>query len=80
LQEINDMLAERVMSWTQEWKEQGVQVGETKMLRRQLTRRFGSLPSWVDQRLEQASVAELEAWGDRVLECGSLDEVFGGAA
>ena len=24
LQEINNMLAERVMTWTQEWKEQGV--------------------------------------------------------
>jgi len=80
LQEINDMLAERVMTWTQEWMEQGMQRGEAKLLRRQLTRRFGLLPSWVDQRLEQAGEAELEAWADRVLECGSLEEVFGGAA
>ncbi len=81
LQEINDMLAERVMTWTEEWKEQGialgVQKGETKLLRRLLVRRFGSLPPWVEQRLAQASEAELEAWADRVLECGSLDEVFG---
>jgi len=86
LQEINDMLAERVMTWTEQWKQQGVkegvkqgvQEGETKLLRRLLVRRFGSLPSWVEQRLEQAGEAELEAWADRVLECGSLEEVFGG--
>ena len=73
------MLAERVMTWTQEWMEQGMQKGEIKLLRRMLNRRFGPLPAWVDKRLEQAGEAELEAWADRVLECGSLDEVFGGA-
>lgn len=96
LQEIHDMLAERVKTWTQDWKEQGiqegiqeglqkgiqqgVQQGESKLLRRVLTRRFGPLPSWAEQRLEQAGEMELEAWADRVLECRSLEEVFGGAA
>ncbi|WP_295441648.1 DUF4351 domain-containing protein [uncultured Thiodictyon sp.] len=56
-----------------------MQKGEAKLLRRQLTRSFGPLPSWTEQRLEQADEAELEAWADRVLECQSLDEVFGGA-
>ena len=41
LEELHDMLAERVKTWTQEWKDQGRQEGETKLLRRQLTRRFG---------------------------------------
>jgi hypothetical protein len=74
------MLAERVKTWTQEWKEQGRQEGETKLLRRQLTRRFGPLPSWAEERLGQAGEAELEEWGDRVLECRSLKEVFDGSA
>jgi hypothetical protein len=74
------MLAERVKTWTQEWKDQGRQEGEAKLLRRQLTRRFGPLPSWADERLGQAGETELEEWGDRVLECRSLKEVFGGAA
>ncbi len=40
------MLAERVVkSWTEEWKQQGISEGETKLLRRQLVRRFGSLPA-----------------------------------
>ena len=88
LQELHDMLAERVKTWTQEWKEQGLlegrqqgrQEGETKLLRRQLTRRFGPLPSWAEERLGQAGETELEEWADRVLECQSLKEVFGGSA
>jgi hypothetical protein len=77
------MLAERVKTWTQEWKEQGLregrQEGEAKLLRRQLTRRFGPLPSWAEERLGQAGETELEEWADRVLECRSLKEVIGGA-
>jgi hypothetical protein len=77
------MLAERVKTWTQERREQGLregrQEGEAKLPRRQLTRRFGPLPSWAAERLGQASEAELEEWGDRVLECRSLKEVFGGS-
>jgi hypothetical protein len=74
------MLAERVKTWTQEWKDQGRQEGEAKLLRRQLTRRFGPLPSWAEERLGPAGETELEEWGDRVLECRSLKEVFDGSA
>ena len=84
LQELHDMLAERVKTWTQEWKDEGLREGrregETKFLRRLLTRRFGPLPSWAEERLNQASETELEEWGDRVLECQSMKEVFGGSA
>jgi len=59
---------------------EGLQEGETKVLRRQLTRRFGPLPSWAEERLGQAGEAELEAWADRVLECQSLRDVLGGSA
>jgi hypothetical protein len=78
------MLAERVKTWTQEWKDEGLREGrregETKFLRRLLTRRFGPLPLWAEERLGQAGETELEEWGDRVLECRSLKEVFGGSA
>jgi predicted transposase YdaD len=92
LQELRAMLAERVKTWTEEWKqqgiqegiqqgiqrglEQGVQRGEAKLLRRQLTRRFGPLPAWVDQRLEQASLTELESWAELVLDSPALEAVF----
>ena len=82
------MLAERVKNWTEEWKqqgleqgieqgiEQGVPLGEAKLLRRQLTRRFGSLPLWVEERLGNATEAELESWADRILESRNLNDVF----
>ena len=55
---------------------EGRQEGESLVLRRLLTRRFGSLPAWVEQRLEQASPAELEQWVERVLDARTLEEVF----
>jgi hypothetical protein len=90
LQEMHAMLAERVKTWTEQWKqpgveqglqqglEQGVSQGEAKLLRRLLVRRFGALPAWAEARLEHASEAELEVWADRVLECATLDEVING--
>ena len=56
--------------------ELGRQEGERRLLQRLLTRRFGDLPEWVTPRLEQAGVEELEAWTDRVLDAGALEEVF----
>jgi hypothetical protein len=56
--------------------EKGIHQGETLVLRRQLTRRFGPLPAWVEQRLEEASAAQLEAWAERVLDAAQLEEVF----
>ena len=93
LQEMHAMLAERVKTWTEEWKQQGLQEGlqegrhqglqkgrqegEARVLRRLLTRRFGPLPPWADDRLALASEAELEGWTDRVLDARSLEEVLG---
>jgi hypothetical protein len=55
----------------------GIQQGEVIMLKRLLTRRFGPLPEWAEQRLEQASPQELEGWAERVLEAPRLEDVFG---
>lgn len=89
LSEMRSMLAERVKTWTEQWQregfergvargvEQGLQLGEAKVLRRLLIRRFGPLPAEIEQRLRQATEAELETWADRVLECERLDEVVG---
>jgi Domain of unknown function (DUF4351) len=56
--------------------QQGIQQGEVIVLRRQLTRRFGPLPEWAEQRLEQASPQDLEGWADRVLEAQRLEDIF----
>ncbi|MFO1424017.1 MAG: DUF4351 domain-containing protein [Candidatus Competibacteraceae bacterium] len=54
----------------------GVSVGEALMLRRQLTRRFGPVPGWVEAKLAEAEPAQLEMWGERVLDAPSLEGVF----
>ena len=50
--------------------------GERALLRRLLRRRFGLLPPAVSERLDRASEGDLESWAERVLDAGSLDEVF----
>ena len=56
----------------------GRQEGEAALLRRQLARRFGPLPEWVDERLSHAAIEDLETWGDRVLDATKLADVFEG--
>lgn len=58
-------------------KQEGIQLGEIRVLKRQMSRRYGPLPGWVEKRLEQASLEDLECWADRVLDSSSIDEVFG---
>jgi len=55
---------------------EGQQLGEARILRRQLTRRFGPLPDWAEQRLQSAPPADLERWAERVLDAPTLDAVW----
>ncbi|WP_201208887.1 DUF4351 domain-containing protein [Rhodocyclus purpureus] len=71
-------LAERFDLWALQHEQKGIEKGEALLLQRQLARRFGQLPPDLIQRISQASAAEIELWGDRVLDAGSLDEVFCG--
>jgi hypothetical protein len=50
--------------------------GQRALLLRQLVRRFGPLPESVTKRVAGASTAELERWGERILDAASLDDVF----
>ncbi|AJD48858.1 hypothetical protein S7S_12230 [Isoalcanivorax pacificus W11-5] len=50
--------------------------GESALLSRLLTRRFGPLPTEVQARLATASTTQLEHWADRVFDAGSLEDVF----
>jgi hypothetical protein len=84
--------APRMGGITQLWREEGIELGiqqgiqqgvgrgrqegEVKLLRRLLSHRFGALPAWVEERLSQAPEAELETWGDRLLDATTLEQVF----
>jgi hypothetical protein len=51
--------------------------GEVAVLRRLIEKRFGSLPSWAEQRLTSASAQQLEDLATRVLDAASLQELLG---
>jgi hypothetical protein len=51
--------------------------GESRLLKRQLERRFGPLPQWVSERLGCAKEDELETWSEAVLTAPTLEAVFG---
>ena len=38
--------------------------------------KFGDVPQWVEDRVEQADHAQLKSWMDKVLFADSLDEMF----
>lgn len=61
----------------QQGMQQGMQQGEALLLQRLLTRRFGALSATQLASIAAATPAQLETWGDRVLDAKSLDEVFG---
>ena len=50
--------------------------GESKLLKRQLERRFGALPAWATEKLSNASESALEAWGEAILSAPTLEAVF----
>ncbi|MBK5915547.1 Rpn family recombination-promoting nuclease/putative transposase [Rhodocyclus purpureus] len=92
LKEIETMLAERVVTWTENWKregmqqgmqqgiqqgmQQGMQQGERVLLARLLQRRFGPLSPAIHARLEDATPEQIEQWADNILDATSLEAVF----
>ena len=64
----------------QEGIEEGIQKGRQeegiRLLRRQLQRRFGELPAWVEVRLTEGTFDDLEQWSERILEATQIEDVF----
>jgi hypothetical protein len=56
--------------------EKGRQEEGVFFLRRLLVKKFGNLPESFETRLTQASIADLELWGDRILEAKTLTDIF----
>ena len=80
LKELKMTLAERFDTWALQHEQkgiaQGIATGEALLLQRLLVRRFGALPSEIVAQIAAATSAQLEQWGDRVLDAASLQEVF----
>jgi hypothetical protein len=70
---LNDILEHEILG--REYKK-GRQEGELAILRRQIEKRFGSVPKWVEQRLAKLSAKELEELSVRVLDAKSLENLL----
>ncbi len=57
-------------------KTQGIQQGEANLLRALLIGAFGSLPPRVEDRLQNASSADIARWAGRFKKADSLEEIF----
>jgi len=77
LQELNVMLAERLEEWAHAYKAEGKAEGEARALQRLLKKRFGAVPSDVLAKISAASLEQIDAWLDQVLDARSLDDIFG---
>ncbi len=84
LQEVRDMLEERVARWPKQWLEQGRREGrrsgKAETLEDLASHRFGELPRWVSERLDRAPIEVLDRWSLLLLDAKVLEDVFGDEA
>ncbi len=73
-------IREDVMTFAEQLIREGRREGRLEearaILRRQLSRRFGTLPEWAELRLSGATTSELEDWSERLLDAPNLESVF----
>jgi predicted transposase/invertase (TIGR01784 family) len=81
LEEFSTMLAEKIDSWNDKIREEGLQEGRkqerVRMLLRQLHLKFRPLPPEVEERVRSTDADRLLEWSDRVLTAERLQDVFG---
>ena len=72
----HDVIGPAIREGLQRGLQEGLQKGELTILRRQIGKRFGALPTSVDERLAKLSPAELEDISLRLLDAKSIEELF----
>jgi hypothetical protein len=70
---LGDTLDNRVLG--REYK-RGMQDGELTILRRQIEKRFGAIPTWAEERLTGRSAVDLEELSVRVLDAESIEDLL----
>jgi len=74
---LNDIMDHEVIGPAiRQGLEQGRHEGRSNVLKRQLEKRFGSLPEWVEPRLSALSVSELDDLAVRVFDVTRIEELF----
>ena len=62
--------------YMEKFRAEGVLTGEVKVLKKLLEKRFGSLPTWAIDKLENAAGQELDIWSESILTAETLNAVF----
>jgi len=73
---IDEYIEQGMKKGRKEGMQQGRQQAGYKILSTQLTHRFGTLPQWVTEKINNADLDTLEKWSLRLLSAEKLDEVF----
>jgi hypothetical protein len=60
----------------QKGRSEGRKEAALNILRRQIDKRFGALPAWVEERLAAKSPSELEELSVRVLDAATFDDLL----
>ncbi|MET4163747.1 hypothetical protein ABIE61_003613 [Marinobacterium sp. MBR-111] len=75
------MLAERTKKWPEQWEQRGIQKGRMQNMRETaltlLELKFGPLPDWATQMIDQADATKLDAWIKGVLTAEGLEALLG---
>lgn len=72
---LNDAREEGREEGRQEGREEGLLVARNTLIRL-ATRRFGPVPEWAAQRMQQATPIQLDAWLETILDAPTLEAVF----
>ena len=51
--------------------------GKVETLKRLLAHRFGDLPLWAEQRIDAASIEQMDHWFDGIFDAPSLEALIG---
>ncbi|MCS0807036.1 DUF4351 domain-containing protein [Massilia agilis] len=84
MDDINGLEKERGMPYMNSFERRGLERGREEgrkealsdLLTRQLEKRFGQLPDSIQERLKEAEPADLQHWGETLLDAPTLDQVF----
>ena len=69
-------LAEGLAEGLEKGRDKGREEEALALTRRLLTRKFGQLPLWVDEKLRHADKQRLEAWAEALLDANTLEDFF----
>lgn len=79
------MLAERMKKWPEQWEQRGIQKGrmegrmegESRLLRKMIEIKFGSIPEWAESVLQSADSQQIDIWAESILTAESLEALLG---